>query len=384
MPAAANAATAYIKITLGEGNKQVVTQIVKQVEIEDNDRLIDMVKMQFDDPEGPIASMLQEKIKVQVDMGWVSEKAILFEGIITSVTSETQGATRLVKVTALDPSYLLMKESKTASHTGKLSEIITRIVQASNIPIGQIKLDDDPTFTPTSSLQQVGKRDWEFIQDLAATYHARAYVEYAEEKGQGAARFYFHPESQLLSGDPMGRLVYCHGFSQLTEFKFKRIAAGADAQRTATVADSSSGKSVTTPAAPSKPTANPDVSSDLNAELDKINPGLGTKFEQMSGTLSQPSAPDQRPLHTFPGQPSDKTLPARISQQDPTRILGLIGEGTAIGTVNLRAKGKVTIAGIASWVEGDWYVRRVRHIYTRMVEKDKDRSTYRVQFIVTR
>jgi hypothetical protein len=87
--------------------------------------------------------------------------------------------------------------------------------------------------------------------------------------------------------------------------------------------------------------------------------------------------PDQqRPIAIMAGLPSDPTLPDRIALTDPTRALGLHGHGLAVGSVMLRAKGMVTLTGIANWAEGDWYVRQVNHLMT-----DK---TYLSRFVITR
>jgi hypothetical protein len=86
---------------------------------------------------------------------------------------------------------------------------------------------------------------------------------------------------------------------------------------------------------------------------------------------------------------SDPDKIATTVKADPTRILGYSGHGTAIGTVKLRAKGKVTIKGIAPWAEGDWYVHQVNHIFTRInvidaKKKKRDRSTFQSKLYVTR
>src|SRR5207248_1575340 len=90
---------------------------------------------------------------------------------------------------------------------------------------------------------------------------------------------------------------------------------------------------------------------------------------------------DQRAQAVVAGLPSDPDLAARAAQQDPTRALGFYGEGIARGTIHLRAKGKVTLEGVAGWAGGDWYVQRVNHI----VERDPHgMPAYRCRFAVTR
>jgi hypothetical protein len=97
----------------------------------------------------------------------------------------------------------------------------------------------------------------------------------------------------------------------------------------------------------------------------------------------------QQPQDFVVGLPSDPELARKMVERDRTRLSGLFGEGTTIGTVNLRAKGPVTIKGIAPWAEGNWYVTRVNHVYTRAIGETKDhkkddRSTYHSKFTVTR
>ena len=70
-------------------------------------------------------------------------------------------------------------------------------------------------------------------------------------------------------------------------------------------------------------------------------------------------------------------------------MLGLRGEGRAVGTVLLRAKGKVTILGLAQWAEGDWYVAKAVHTWsdTRTPEDLKTkrkRASYETKFTATR
>jgi hypothetical protein len=58
-----------------------------------------------------------------------------------------------------------------------------------------------------------------------------------------------------------------------------------------------------------------------------------------------------------------------------------------VGNVKIRAKGKMTIQGLAPWANSDWYVRRVNHQVTTGAGADKkgeSAGTYRTRFTVTR
>jgi phage protein D len=379
------------------------------VTVEDNDRLIDKATIVLEDPQGTTVDIPSEGQKVRIDMGWAGSDnhTVIFEGLVTSVPARAAGAgTNGVTIIAFDPAWRMMQANAsnpdTETHNpkppralpaGKLSAILERMIGHYNIPKGIIRCEPDPEFTEQRPLWQRHETDWEFIQRMAQDYSARAYVEY----NGGAAKFYFQPESTLVQGDPMGTLHYCRGFSQLVEFRYQRIASGASAQTAGSVADPGSGVAVSS-APVGAPTPDPTVTPDpdVSARLSQLNPQLSSEHEQaLTAAQASPDRPaDQRPAGPSVGNPSDPGLPDRISRRDPTRLLGFLGEGTAVGTIMLRAKGKVTITGIAAWAEGDWYVRKAVHVYTRVIERmrdsrtdqitTRDRSTYQTKFTVTR
>jgi hypothetical protein len=72
---------------------------------------------------------------------------------------------------------------------------------------------------------------------------------------------------------------------------------------------------------------------------------------------------DQPATGAAAGPVSDPVRAAQAVLPDQTRILGLLGKGRAVGSINLRAKGKVTVNGLAPWASGDWYVHKVVHMW---------------------
>lgn len=378
-----NDTVAYIQVKVAT---MEFTSNVKSVEVEDNARLIDKVTLVLEDPNACIAHIPQEDQTIQVDMGWMNEHQVMFEGKVTSVNVQTGTETEQVTVVAYDCAYLMMQSGpKTRDHHGTLKSILTTIVGEYSIQIGKIEPNPDPEFRDEEGqrLRQQNKKDWEFIQDLAYEYGAVAFVEYNDNK----SKFYFLTLQSLKDGDAMGSLTYCRGYSELIEFSYQRIAGGAAVTRTATTADPGTGaptQPVTPPPATPEPPARADP--DTSTRLAATSPTAAAQYDQAMTTAAaagnQPAS--QRPRAPVPGSPSDPRLPERVSRPDPTRILGYIGNGTAIGTVKLRAKGKVKILGLAPWAEGEWYVQKVTHRYTRTSEKDSARNTYRSQFVVTR
>jgi phage protein D len=188
---------------------------VEVLDVEDSDRLIDKATVVFDDTYGIAAATMLEQRNVVIELGWSSEQARVFEGIVWRVKTEARGdgsgSKQRVTLVALDLSYKLNQgEGKAKVHPpGKLSDILKRIVAPYQIPVGQIKLAQDPEFKPEAPLTQGPKTDWAFIQELAVRYGARAFVEVNGDKSQ----FYFVSEKFFLDGDPVGQMTYVHGTS---------------------------------------------------------------------------------------------------------------------------------------------------------------------------
>jgi hypothetical protein len=359
-----------------------MTSQIESVDVEDHDRAIDRARVIFDSSDD-VSQIMREQTKVQISLGWSDENAMVFEGVVKGVKIEAGGVGHArVTVTAYDLSYK-MQQNKTKDRSfisGKLSDALKAIAaDYTDFTVGQILPNPDPTFTPQTGWTKLsGQSDWDFIQEAALKWKARAFVEVNNNKSQ----FYFVSEQSLLSGSPLGMLHYCPGgVGPLISFDFQRIGAGASPQATATVIDPATGQpAVQQQNAP--PADEPPL---------QVDPDADATLAQAAQSFAQaPSPPsDSRPKTLAAGQPSDPARAQANIQQDPTRVLGYSGKGLCRGTVMLRAKGKVTIAGMAPWAAGDWYVHRVNHVYTRMVANGKDgkpvdRSTFQTKFSATR
>ncbi len=354
---------------------------VQSIDVEDHDRAIDRAQVVFDSADD-VSAITREQRKVQINLGWSDQNALIFEGVVMGVKTEASGnGQSRVTVTAYDLSYK-MKQNQTKDRyfiSGRLSDALKAILaDYPGIGEGRIKPDPDPVFTPDKPWGKAsGKSDWDFIQDAAVVWKARTFVEVNNNKSQ----FYFVSEQSLNKGDPMGVLHYCPGgVGPLLEFEYKRIGSGASPLSTATVIDPTTGEPVNQPLPP--PADDPPL---------VVDPTADATFVQAAGVMagSAGRTKDARPQTVVKGLPSDPLRMQQHIQQDPTRILGYSGRGTCRGTIMLRAKGKVTIKGLPPWAEGDWYVHRVNHIYRRLVVSDKndkpvDRSTYESKFFVTR
>jgi hypothetical protein len=359
---------------------------VESIDVEDHDTWIDRARVVFDDSKALASQIMKEATKVQISLGWSQENAFVFEGVVMDVKTEAKGQSdQRVTLTAYDVGYLMRQKKPPVARTftsGKLSDVVKAIVgeyASAGIALGDVTPDPDPDITRLAPLTKVqARQDWDFLQDLAKIYGARAFV----EVNGNVSKFYFVSTASLLKGDPMGSLLYCPGCGcgKLIDFTYRRTGSSASPVPTATVVDPETGKVITQAATPPPAEAPMQVDPTADAELQQA-------ADAASKVDGKPE--DARPGAVLPGLASDPQLAKVRITQDPTRILGFSGEGTAVGTVKLRAKGKVTIKGISAWAEGDWYVRKVNHRYQRVIVRDsklkeQDRSTFQSKFTVTR
>lgn len=384
---------AYLRVKIETAN---VTTHVYHVDVEDVDRGTDKATLRMDDPGSTSSDALQEGMHVEVELGWETEHALVFEGIVKQVRAVAQG-THGVEVVAYDLSARMQTQPPELNrqHVGGLDKILEAIVKRHNIPFGSVKIDPMPTWTKEKPLLQGNRTDWQMIQDLAEEYRSRAFVEVnatpedSEEirKRGGQARFYFASEKVLLEQKPMGRLLHCRGMGSLLEFRYERVASGASPSTSTTVTNPDTGEADVNAGPPTARGPEPGVLPERSKRAAEVL-GPGRADDHKAGVQMAADAKvkpdDLRAKKTAAGLPSDPELAKRVIEQDRTRALGFHGTGLAMGTVFLRAKGAVEIDGLATWTAGAWYVTRVNHVVERETLNKRTRLTYRTRFTATR
>jgi hypothetical protein len=352
---------------------------VRSIEVEDHDRLIDKAVVVLNDPRGTASEAPREGNTLLVDMGWGDNHAVLFEGEVTQIANQEAGCDpKTVTITALDFSYRVRKRPFSATnHVGALSAILRNIVTrdaATGVAVGQIEPDPDPTFTEDAPLRQSTQNDWDFIVEVARRYNCRAFVEY----NGGASKFYFIPIARLLTGDPLGTLASGGMAGRILRFSYDRTASRAAARTSSSTVDPATGDVATTtvPAPPTEPPHTPGtVAADRGG--DTLDAALSVAGEATSLPQSH------RPEGLRTGLPSDPARAASEAAQDPSNVLGFTARGACVGTVFLRAKGSVEVAGISDWGLGRWYVRKVKHLL-RTTYSGGMRPGYTGEFELTR
>lgn len=337
---------------------------VRAVTIEDNDRLVDEATLTFDDPGDKGAAFLAPDKTLTIDLGWDGEHAVLFEGLVVDRHS-VAGADgkKSLTIVARDLSQKMGKNvNGEALKPALLESIVQQVAKRNNWTgdLAKITCDPNPQLTDTSDLtNQVNETDYQYLQRLAARYGARAFVEYND----GKSRFYFVSNRSLLAAKALGRLEYCRGLNKLVEFKYSSVAARSARKYVANAVDPVSGEV-------------------------KTAQGDAASAPPVSPTAAAAPAAPASPTPA-PGQPSDPGRAQRAVVTDPTQVLGLRGEGRAVGNIALRAKGKVEIVGLADWAEGDWYVSKAIHTWSDArtpddVKAKRKRSSYETKFTATR
>jgi hypothetical protein len=360
------------------------SDFARVVEVEDDDRLTDRAQIEF---EGFVAgATLADQQKVTVEIGWQGEHAVIFEGLITQV-QDLAGANGVhrTRVTALD---LSSKMNITAvPHTwndSTLTDHITQLVTPYGIAIKTVEANPDPTLTPQHPITATAQTDLVFLQELGRRYGCRCFVEYNDGKSQ----FYFVSETTLMAASAAGLLVWCDGgVGHLRTINYRRGAGQAPPSITATATDPTSGQPATT--APDPP-ATPDAIAVDPTMASRADPGyVGAVATAAAATETHA---DHVPSSTAAGLPSSPDRASQVTRRDTTAPLGFSGEGTATGTIMLRAKSLVTIQGIAPWAAGDWYVRRAVHVWrdttpaghVRTGPQAQPTASYETRFAVTR
>ena len=360
-----------------------VSAPVSSIDVEDHEYLTDKATILLDDHTGVLAHASFEGLELRVRLGWNLDRQTIFEGVVTGARSVTQREGPQVELTALDFTYRMSRrtpEPFTWNRGQKLSEVVGSIVSRAQYDIKpkQIEPSIDVAFSATNPLVQANQSDWDFVQSLARRYNCRAFVEF---DGKDSTEFFFVPVEKLASAPTALNLRCCRGLGGLISFDYERISSGSMVELTATAVDRSTGATTTVEPPPRPPLpAVPPAATDRDRDLTRGQRVAIQALTELGAAAAAKIAADRRRVG---GDAADPAAAAASTMPDPTRRVGLSGNGVANGNVGLRAKNRVDISGIAPWAEGHWYVTKVNHVYTRQRLGTRYSSSYVSNFRVT-
>ncbi len=366
--------TPYYKVTI-EGED--ITAWVSAVQVVEDDRQADSVTLTVPDPRMAFGDALMEGCRVEADLGYAEkdQHALLIKAMITKVdVSYSDGGIPGIKLSGEDKSIEmgLTERTKLWSKT-TVGAIVRQIGQTYGFSSVSVRLSPDPKVVAE---HQDGKTDLAFLQDLAKIYHAKCFVE-LDENDQEV--LYFIPERRVVTLRRPDTLVlrYRQGpGSTLQSFSPSFDASYVDRMRDVKdVGDK--GDQLKSPPEPPAEVAMWSLPRDLEARVRRSDLArLNALFAAGAGHRKELQA------KLAARRPSPGTVARTQADLDATsdvlesRRLGMSASGSIFGSIWLRAKSNVVIAGVHERFAGQWYVTKVTHTI--------DTGGYRTEFTCVR
>jgi phage protein D len=384
-----DSATAMLLISAdGKEPWEDITAPVESIEIEDDDTLTDQVKIVLDDSTSMLSHAAYEGLRLRAGLGYGAKTALIFEGVVTSNRIVTSPEGQKVELTALDYTFLMTKHTpneRVWKAGDSLSSAIKGIVESSKDPkrtpgpypmvIQDILPPEDTKFSDDKPLKQLNVSDWEFLKQLADRNNSKVFVEF---DGVELSKFYFVSYERLATAEPIGELDCCRWGGNLVTFTVEKIASGALKDVTASTVDFETGKTVT--AKPEERAPGPELpppAIDGRKDLTDSQKDALTHLVELAAEADKQIKAEKVQAAGATPDPDEAKKKVKV---DPLRKLGYRASGVARGNTKLRAKSRVTISGVAPWVEGDWYLRKVSHKFTRTRVQQKYQSNYATTF----
>lgn len=342
-----------------------VTPWIDSVSVTEDDKQADGIAISIPDPRMIYADAIFEGSIAEVDLGYAepNQHALMIKATLTKVElSYPDSGVPTLSLQGEDKSIEMGYVERKLVRRGKTVGAIVRKVAepykfAGGVTIG---LQPDPK-VGAGLVHQDGKTDLAFLQELAEKYHAKCFVELDEHNKEV---LYFIPERRVVKLRRPEELVLQYRLgptSNLMTFSPTFETTYVDRQKEIADLDTH-GKKVESEKKP--PT---EV---FIWQLDTTRRGLASKADQdRIDTLYRAGSEKKKQLQqqlTKPRQQVGKVAHGQAdvdaqSDQLESRRFGMSASGTTYGTIWLRAKSNVTIAGAGSRWNGRWYVTSVTH-----------------------
>lgn len=373
-PAGLPARVPYFSVVI-EG--QDITPWVSSVQVVEDDRLADNMTVTVNDPRMLYADAIMEGCVAKIDLGYneKGQHALLLRALITKVElSYPENGVPQLKIKGEDKSIEMgLVEKKENWKNTTVNRIVKKIGQPYHFAKIDARLSPDP---PVVRENQDGKTDLAFLQELAKKYQAKCFVELNEDDKEV---LYFIPDRRILHLNRADKLVlrYRQGVrSNLMSFSPAFDASFID--RVKEVHDlGQGGRQVNTPPPPPVEVFIWQLAKDLPSRASKAD-------MQRIKALYQVGVRAREKLQKELAKPKPKTGAVAANQQElddrtgalESRRLGMSATGTTVGSIWMRAKCNVSIAGVHERFVGDWYITSVTHTI--------DTSGYKTDFKAVR
>jgi phage protein D len=341
-----------------------VTTWIDSVSVTEDDKQADNVAIAIPDPRMIYADAIFEGSIAEVDLGYAesNQHALMIKATVTKVelaypdsgvpTLSLQGEDKSIEM-----GYVERKLVRRGKTVGAIVRKVAEPYKFGGVTIG---LKPDPKVGP-SLIHQDGKTDLAFLQELAEKYHAKCFVELDE---QGKEILYFIPERRVVKLRRPDELVLQYRMgpsSNLISFSPTFDTTFVDRQKELADLDTHGKKVESEKKPPTEVVIWPldagrlGLASDADkSRINDLYKAGSAKKKKLQQQLTKPRPGVGKVAH---GQAD---VDAQNDQLE-SRKLGMSASGSTLGTIWLRAKSNVMIAGAGSRWNGRWYVTSVTH-----------------------
>ena len=337
---------------------------VSAIALVEDDRQTDNVSLTIPDPRMIYADCLFEGSVAEIDLGYAepSQHALMLRAVITKVDlSYPENGVPSLTVKGQDRSIMMgLEEKKKRWKDLTVTAIVKQIAQANGFAKVEAQLDPDPKIE-RKPLNQDGKTDLAFLQELAKKYHAKCFVE-LDDKGQEV--LYFLPERRIVTLNRPDTLVLSYKMGPNSNLiNFSPSFNSNEVDRLKQVADvDESGNTIESRDKPPPP---PQIWQLDQARMAQASPRDKTTIQNLYNIGAQRKRDLQPKLAAR--QPAVGEVTVDQSEVETTndvsesRSLGMSANGATFGNIWLRAKSNVEIQGTSERFDGKWYVTSVTH-----------------------
>lgn len=351
-----------------------VSDLLEVLMVEESDSQADLAALTMGDPHQVLSDVLHEGLSVEIDLGREEAHTRLFRGVIVGIRTRfpNQGQAT-VEIQAMDSLAQLNYQPRTRRWWNTtVSQMVRDIAIANSLLPGDIDVTEDALIAESQPRQQVEETDLAFLHRLAADYGCKLYVEH----GTGPDSLNFVSTQLLLEAEPVEETLTAH--QNLVDFTagYDTFATAPELRLVTTDPDTGERISISTALA---------TAADAQWTLDPDRLAqTGAGAARLTRLLTLAASKRARLHEVWRIPPRQAGSPARPSGDrtglvgDASRRLGQSGQGRARGSIWLRPRRRVVIAGYGGRWSGDWYLARVRH------DMDLNQRRYVSSFVCTR
>lgn len=338
---------------------QDVTDLAVRIEVDERDTHADSAHVVLGDGSLVLCDVVHEGQKVEIDLGRSDEHAVVFRGIVTSVTSHFPVVgSPVVELFAQDSLIALAFRPRTKRWSNMtVSAIVRQIALANSLVPGTIAPGEDAALPEERPAQQVAETDLAFLGRLARAYDSKVYVDHSTPVDS----LNFVANQTLQEAAPIPQTLEFN--STLVEFRCSFDAWAADPEEALVTTDPATGDMIEVEEVlfqPDDATWVPDPTRIAR---------LGDAATRVAALIASSAGTRARLRDIWRTPPRAAGAPSRGSGDragvhgDRLRRRGQTGRGRATGSIWLQPRKRVEVIGYGGRWSGVWYLARVRHTF---------------------